>query len=114
MICALLALLVSGLALLLMPAPRASALANNDDGHVYVLNNDLVGSNSITVFNREEEGLSSNSRFLYALDSRLLLKPQPGLATLSGFQIHKDGNLTPVIDPATFALPFSAIGLAAE
>src|SRR5438105_3258633 len=55
--CALIALLVSGLALLLVPAPRASALANNDDdGHVYVLNNDLVGSNSVTVFNREEDG----------------------------------------------------------
>src|SRR6266581_6194618 len=55
--CALIALLVSGLALLLVPTPRASALANNgDDGQVYVLNNDLSGSNSITVFNREEDG----------------------------------------------------------
>src|SRR5579862_7191552 len=55
--CALIALIVSGLALLLVPVPRASALVNNhDDGHVYILNNDLVGSNSITVFNREEDG----------------------------------------------------------
>src|SRR5438270_153270 len=55
--CTLIALLVSGLALLLMPAPRGSALANNkDDRHVYVLNNGLVGSNSITVFNGQEDG----------------------------------------------------------
>jgi hypothetical protein len=61
-----------------------------------------------------EESLSSNSHFLYVLDSRLLLKPQPGLATLSGFQVHSNGSLTPVIDPATFTLPYSSIGLAAE
>ncbi len=61
-----------------------------------------------------EESLSSNSHFLYILDSRLLLKPQPGLATLSGFQIHHDGSLTSVVDPAQITLPFSAIGLAAE
>lgn len=45
---------------------------------------------------------------------RLLLKPQPGLATLSGFLIHHDGSLTSVVDPARIMLPFSAIGLAAE
>jgi 6-phosphogluconolactonase len=61
-----------------------------------------------------EESLSSNSHFLYVLDSRLLLKPQPGLATLSGFQIHHDGSLISVVDPAQITLPFSAIGLAAE
>src|SRR6266496_1531549 len=55
--CALIALLVSSLALLLGPGPRASAMANNGvAGHVYVLNNDLSGSNSITVFNRQEDG----------------------------------------------------------
>lgn len=61
-----------------------------------------------------EEGLSRGSRYLYVLDSRLLLKPLPGPATLSGFRVHEDGSLTPVIDPAGFTLPFSAIGLAAE
>jgi hypothetical protein len=48
------------------------------------------------------------------LDSRLLLKPLPGPATLSGFRVGEEGGLTPVIDPAGFTLPFSAIGLAAE
>jgi len=53
----LIALLLSGLALALGPAPRASAMAENGgDGHVYVLNNDLSGSNSITAFSREEDG----------------------------------------------------------
>ena len=55
--CALIALLLSGLALLFAPAPRASALAeHNDIGFVYVLNNDLSGSNSLTVFSREADG----------------------------------------------------------
>src|SRR5207245_11383787 len=55
--CTLIALLLSGLALLLAPSPRAwAASRDNADGHVYVLNNDLSGSNSITVFTREEEG----------------------------------------------------------
>lgn len=61
-----------------------------------------------------EESFSSNNRFLYVLDSRLLLKPQPGLATVSGFRVHSDGSLTPAINPANFTLPFTAIGLAAE
>jgi 6-phosphogluconolactonase (cycloisomerase 2 family) len=60
-----------------------------------------------------EEALSRNSHYLYVLDSRLLLSP-PGLATLGGFQIHQDGSLTSVVNPAQFTLPFSAIGLAAE
>jgi hypothetical protein len=60
-----------------------------------------------------EEGLSRGSQFLYVLDSRLLLSP-PGLATLSGFRIHQNGNLTSVVDPAKITLPFSAIGLADE
>src|SRR5437588_12070870 len=55
--CVLIALLVSGLVLLLGPGSRASAMAANGvAGHVYVLNNDLSGSNSITVFNRKEDG----------------------------------------------------------
>ncbi len=60
-----------------------------------------------------EEALSRGSQFLYVLDSRLLLTP-PGLATLSGFHIHQNGSLTSVVNPAQIALPFSAIGLAAE
>jgi 6-phosphogluconolactonase (cycloisomerase 2 family) len=60
-----------------------------------------------------EEGLSPGSQFLYVLDSRLLLSP-PGPAALSGFQIHQNGSLTSVVDPAKITLPFSAIGLAAE
>jgi 6-phosphogluconolactonase (cycloisomerase 2 family) len=60
-----------------------------------------------------EEALSRDSHFLYVLDSRLLLKT-PGPATLSGFQIHQNGNLTSVVNPAQITLPLSAIGLAAE
>lgn len=60
-----------------------------------------------------EEALSRHSRFLYVLDSRLLLTP-PGPATLSGFQIGDDGRLTAVVDPVQVTLPVSAIGLAAE
>src|SRR5437764_6766328 len=60
-----------------------------------------------------EESLSRDSGLLYVLDSRLLL-PTPGLATLSGFEIHHDGSLSSVIDPAQITLPFSAIGMAAE
>jgi 6-phosphogluconolactonase (cycloisomerase 2 family) len=60
-----------------------------------------------------EEALSRNSRFLYVLDTRLLLTP-PGPATLSGFRIGHDGQLTPVVDPAQITLPLSAIGLAAD
>ncbi len=60
-----------------------------------------------------EEGLSSDSYYLYVLESRLLLK-QPGPATLGGFAIHSDGSLTSVVDPSQITLPFSAIGLAAS
>ena len=60
-----------------------------------------------------EEGLSRDSRFLDVLDSRLLL-PVPGPATLSGFRIGNNGHQAPVVDPAQFSLPFSAIGLAAD
>jgi 6-phosphogluconolactonase len=85
----------------------------NEDGAISLLNaNGVTGSTPADTFPLEES-LSSNSHFLYVLDSRLLLTP-PGLATLSGFQAHQDGSLTPVINPANFALPFSAIGLASQ
>jgi 6-phosphogluconolactonase (cycloisomerase 2 family) len=74
--------------------------------------NGITGSTPSDTFPLEES-LSSNSHFLYVLDSRLLLKP-PELATLSGFQVNSDGSLTPVVNPANFVLPFSTIGLAAE
>ena len=83
------------------------------DGTISLLNaNGVTGRTPSDTFPLEE-GLSRGSRFLYVLDSRLLLMP-PGPATLSGFLIHADGSLTPVIHPAHFKLPFSAIGLAAE
>jgi 6-phosphogluconolactonase len=91
-----------------------SGYSIGEDGAITLLNaNGLTASTPSNTFPLEES-LSTNSRFLYVLDSRLLLKPQPGLATLSGFQIHHDGSLTAVIDPANFVLPFTAIGLAAE
>src|SRR5207244_3249686 len=60
-----------------------------------------------------EEALSHDSQYMYVLESRLLLTP-PGAATLGGFQIHANGSLTSVVDPAAITLPLSAIGLAAE
>lgn len=83
------------------------------NGAISLLNADgATGSTPADTFPLEE-GLSRDGRYLYVLDSRLLLSP-PGAATISGFQIHHNGSLTPVIDPAQFTLPFSAIGLAAE
>lgn len=56
-LCVLVVVLLPGLAIVLRPAPHALALAQHRaDGHVYVLNNDLAGSNSITVFTREDDG----------------------------------------------------------
>jgi hypothetical protein len=53
----LIALLLCGLALLPGSSPHARAMAENSaGGHMYILNNDLSGSNSITVFNREKDG----------------------------------------------------------
>src|SRR5947209_2887853 len=53
----LIALLLSGLALLLRPGPRAlAATQGGEGGHVYVLNNDLSGTNSVTIFDRQEDG----------------------------------------------------------
>ncbi len=91
-----------------------SGFSIGEDGVINLLNSNGVTASTASDTFPLEEGLSSNSRFLYALDSRLLLKPLPGPATLSGFQVNEDGSLTPVIDPATFALPFTTIGLAAE
>ena len=83
------------------------------DGTISLLNaNGVTGTTPSDTFPLEE-GLSRTSRFLYVLDSRLLLTP-PGPATLSGFLIHQDGGLTTVVAPDQFTLPFSAIGLAAE
>jgi 6-phosphogluconolactonase len=90
-----------------------SGYSIGEDGAISLLNaNGVTGSTPADTFPLEES-LSSNSRYLYVLDSRLLLMP-PGPATLSGFQVHHDGSLTPVVNPANFVLPFSAIGLAAE
>lgn len=54
---ALIALLLAGLTVMFGPGSHASAMAANDsDGYVYVLNNNLAGSNSISVYSREEDG----------------------------------------------------------
>lgn len=85
----------------------------NPDGTISLLDADgVTGSTPADTFPLEE-GLSRNSRFLYVLDSRLLLA-RPGPATLSGFRIHADGGLSQVVDPAGITLPFSAIGLASD
>lgn len=56
------AVLLSSLVLLFGSGPHALAMSNHStDGHVYVLNNILGGPNSITVFNREEDGSLSLS-----------------------------------------------------
>jgi len=85
----------------------------HNDGTISLLNPDGVTAATPSDTFPLEEGLSRNSRFLYVLDSRLLLSP-PGPATLSGFLIHHDGSLTSVVNPADITLPFTAIGLAAE
>jgi 6-phosphogluconolactonase len=85
----------------------------HSDGSISLLDaNGVTGTTPADTFPLEE-GLSRNSRFLYVLDSRLLL-PTPGPATLSGFRVQADGHLTSVVNPATITLPFSAIGLAAD
>lgn len=85
----------------------------HSDGTISLLDaNGATGTTPADTF-PIEESLSRNSRFLYVLDSRLLL-PVPGAATLSGFRIGADGHLTPVVDPATITLPFSAIGQTAD
>jgi 6-phosphogluconolactonase len=85
----------------------------HSNGTISLLDADgVTGSTPADTFPLEE-GLSRGSRFLYVLDSRLLLAT-PGPATISGFRIHTDGNLSSVVDPSKIVLPFSAIGLAAD
>ena len=83
------------------------------DGTISLLNADGATATTPPATFPLEEALSDDSRFLYVLDSRLLLSP-PGPATLLGYQIHHDGSLTSVVDSSQIVLPFSAIGLAAE
>ncbi len=62
---ALIALLLAGLTMLFGPGAHASASSlaeNGSDGYVYVLNNNLVGSNSISVYSREEDGSLTYAR----------------------------------------------------
>jgi 6-phosphogluconolactonase (cycloisomerase 2 family) len=83
------------------------------DGAIGLLNaNGLTGATPSDTF-PIEEALTRDSRFLYVLDSRLLLAA-PGPATLSGFRVEEDGQLTSVVDPASIRLPFTAIGEAAD
>ena len=90
-----------------------SGYSIGEDGAISLLNFDgLTVATPADTFPLEE-GLSRDSRFLYVLESRLLLKP-PSLATLGGFSIHQDGSLTSVVDPSQITLPFSSIGLAAD
>jgi YVTN family beta-propeller protein len=83
------------------------------DGTIGLLNADGVTATTPSDTFPIEESLSRDGGFLYVLDSRLLLA-RPGAATLSGFAIGPAGQLTPVVDPALVALPFSAIGIAAD
>lgn len=78
------ALLVCALALLAGPISHAQARSLNDDrGYVYVLNNDLSGSNSITTFARSEEG-----------PLKLLgVTPIGGLGSLAAFADGTQGSL---------------------
>ncbi len=82
------------------------------DGTITLLDADgVTGTTPPDTFPLEEA--LSGGRYLYVLDSRLLL-PVPGPATLSGWRIGADGSLTSVVDPAQIVLPFTAIGLAAD
>ncbi|HLX58941.1 MAG TPA: beta-propeller fold lactonase family protein [Ktedonobacteraceae bacterium] len=85
----------------------------HSDGTIALLNANGATATTPPATFPLEEALSNNSRFLYVLDSRLLLVP-PGPATLIGYQIHSDGSLSTVVHADQFVLPFSAIGLAAE
>jgi 6-phosphogluconolactonase len=83
------------------------------DGGLSLLNADGVTGLTPSDTFPLEEALSRDSRFLYVLDSRLLLKT-PGPATLGGYRIESNGALTSVVDEAKITLPFSAIGQAAD
>ncbi len=111
----LIALILSGLALLLGPAPHALAADWNANGYVYVLNNDLSGSNSITVFMRGRDGsltllgvtsiggLGSLSAFADGTQGSLILTPDgtrlfavdAGSDQVSVVDVH-NGQLSPV------------------
>jgi 6-phosphogluconolactonase len=114
--CTLIALLLSGLALLLGPTSHALAASEwGAGGHVYVLNNDLSGSNSITVFARDRDGsltllgstsiggLGSLSAFADGTQGSLILTPDrtrlfavdAGSDQISVVNVH-DGQLSPV------------------
>ena len=83
------------------------------DGGIGLLNTDRVTGTTPGDTFPIEETLSRDGQFLYVIDTRLLLKT-PGPATLSGFRIQKNGQLTPVVDPASITLPLSAFGLAVD
>jgi 6-phosphogluconolactonase (cycloisomerase 2 family) len=86
-----------------------SGYAIGQDGTISLLNaNGATGTTPADTF-PIEESLSRNSRYLYVLDTRLLL-PTPGPATLSGFRIENNGQLSSIIDSASISLPFTAIG----
>lgn len=88
----LIALLLAGLALLVAPVPRAGAASQNrEDGYVYVLNNDLSGSNSITVLARRENGS------LRVLGTTAI----GGLGSLSAFADGTQGSLIITHDEGT-------------
>ena len=78
------ALLICALALLTGPVSHASARSlGGDGGYVYVLNNDLSGSNSITTFARNAEG-----------SLKLLgVTPIGGLGSLAAFADGTQGSL---------------------
>lgn len=89
-ICILLTLLTSGLALLVGPVLPAFA-HSSVEGYVYVLNNDLSGSNSLTVFAREEDG-----------SLQLLgVTPIGGLGDLKAFADGTQGSLIITHDGGT-------------
>jgi len=83
------------------------------DGGLKLLNADGITALTPSDTFPLEEALSRDSRFLYVLDSRLLLKT-PGPATLGGYRIETNGALSSVVDEAKITLPFSAIGQAAD
>ena len=98
---------------LLLVAPTVSFADEEDSaGHVYVLNNNLAGSNSITVFSRAADGKLSQQGVV----------PIGGLGSLAAFFDGTEGSLirTPdgsrlfAVDPSSITLPFSAIGQTAD
>jgi 6-phosphogluconolactonase (cycloisomerase 2 family) len=114
--CTLIALILAGLALLLGPTPRTFGAAKwFSSGYVFVLNNDLSGSNSITVFTRGTDGsltllgvtsiggVGSVSAFADGTQGSLILTPDgsrlfavdAGSNQISVVDVH-GGQLSPV------------------